>query len=238
MSSTVSPVSTSEAVGRMLRDRILEGEYAPGDRLPPQRELASLLGVSRVSVRQGLRLLVEDGFLEVKRGSTGGAFVTEMSQPAEARRRRLRSHRGELDDLVEFRIAVETHVAHLAALRSTRSDLARMRAAIRNMGAIANEAGDHRRFRTTDAEFHAALGRAARNDRLNRSVLDARNEMFPPYDSLPFAEPTAVVVADHQAIYEAIRDGMAGAAADLMGEHIRRTREQLLSFVAADRLDG
>lgn len=238
VASSVIPVSTSEAVGRILRDRILGGEYAPADRLPPQRELAALLGVSRVSVRQGLRLLIEDGYVEVKRGSRGGAFVTEMSQPAEARRRRLRSHRGELDDLVEFRIAVESRVAHLAALRSTRSDLAQMRSAIRDMGAIAEEAGDHRRFRTTDAEFHAALGRAARNDRLNRAVADTRNEMFPPYDTLPFAEPTAAVVADHQAIYEAIRDGLAGVASDLMGEHIRRTRDQLLSYVAEDCVEN
>lgn len=222
----------------MLRERILGGEYAPGDRLPPQRELAGLLGVSRVSVSQGLRLLVDDGYVEVRRGSTGGAFVTEMFGPAQARRRRLRSHRGELDDLVEFRIAVESRVAHLAARRSTRADLARMRAAIREMRAIANEAGDHQRFRTTDADFHAALGRAARNDRLNRAVVDARNEMFPPYDRLPFAEPTDAVVADHQAIYEAIRDGLATVAAALMDEHIRHTREQLLSFVAEDRLQG
>lgn len=232
MSSSISPVSTSEAVARIVRDRIHVGEYAPGDRLPPQRELASLLGVSRVSVREGLRLLVEEGYIDVKRGSTGGAFVTMLSRPAEAWRRRLRNHRGELDDLVEFRIAVESHIAYLAALRSTRADLARMRAAIRKMGAIANEVSDHHGFRTTDAEFHSALGRAARNNRLNRAVLEARNEMFLPYDMLTFNEPRAAVVADHQAIYEAVRDGMSPVAASLMGEHIQRTREQLLSYVA------
>lgn len=232
MSSSISPVSTSEAVARIVRDRIHVGEYAPGDRLPPQRELASLLGVSRVSVREGLRLLVEEGYIDVRRGSTGGAFVTMLSRPAEAWRRRLRNHRGELDDLVEFRIAVESHIAYLAALRSTRADLARMRAAIRKMGAIANEVSDHQGFRTTDAEFHSSLGRGARNNRLNRAVLEARNEMFLPYDMLAFNEPRAVVVADHQAIYEAIRDGMSSVAASLMGEHIQRTREQLLSYVA------
>lgn len=232
MSRSVSPVSTSVAVAGNIRDRIHVGEYGPGDRLPPQRELAVLLGVSRASVREGLRLLVEDGYIEVKRGSAGGAFVTELSQPAEAWRSRLRSQVGELDDLVDFRIAVESRVAYLAAMRSTRADLSRMRAAIRGMRAIANVATGHHAFRLADAEFHLALARGGRNERLARAVVDARKEMFIPYDMLSFDEPREAVLADHQTIYEAIRDGESGAAANLMAEHIQRTREQLLSFVA------
>jgi GntR family transcriptional regulator, transcriptional repressor for pyruvate dehydrogenase complex len=238
VSTSVSPISTSEAVASHIRDRIHVGEYAPGDRLPPQRELAALLGVSRVSVREGLKLLVGDGYINIRRGSAGGAFVTELAQPAEAWRRRLRNQRSELDDLVEFRIAVESRVAHLAALRSTRSDLTGMRAAMREMRAIADETTGHHAFRLTDAEFHSALGRAARNGRLNRAVEDARSEMFIPYDMLSFDEPRAAVLADHQAIYEAVRDGVPTRAAHLMAEHIQRTREQLLSFVAESPLDA
>ena len=220
-----------------IRDRIHVGEYAPGDRLPPQRELATLLGVSRVSVREGLKLLVGDGYINVRRGSAGGAFITELSQPAEAWRRRLRNQRSELDDLVEFRIAVEGRVAHLAALRSSRSDLTRMRAAMRQMRAIADGTSGHHAFRLADAEFHSALGRAGRNGRLNRAVEDARSEMFIPYDMLSFDEPRAVVLGDHQAIYEAVRDGLSTQAVSLMAEHIQRTRQQLLSFVAEGPLD-
>jgi GntR family transcriptional repressor for pyruvate dehydrogenase complex len=229
---SVLPVSTSVAVARNIRDRIHVGEYGPGDRLPPQRELAGLLGVSRVSVREGLRQLIDDGYIQVRRGSAGGAFVTELSQPAEAWRRRLRSRVGELDDLVDFRIAVESRVAHLAALRSTRADLSRMRAAVRSMRAMADAATGHHDFRLADAEFHLALARASRNERLGRAVTDARKEMFIPYDMLSFDEPREAVLADHQAIYEAIRDGEPVAAGNLMAEHIQRTREQLLSFVA------
>jgi len=237
VSSSVSPISTSEAVASHIRDRIHGGEYAPGDRLSPQRELATLLGVSRVSVREGLKLLVEDGYLNIRRGSAGGAFVTELSQPAEAWRRRLRNQRSELDDLVDFRIAVESRVAHLAALRSTRSDLTEMRAAMRQMRVIADESNGHHAFRRADAEFHSALGSAGRSGRLNRAVEEARSEMFIPYDMLSFDEPRAAVLTDHQAIYEAVRDGVPTRAASLMAEHIQRTREQLLSFVAEGPLD-
>jgi GntR family transcriptional regulator, transcriptional repressor for pyruvate dehydrogenase complex len=229
---SVSPVSTSVAVARDIRDRIHVGEYAPGDRLPPQRELAGLLGVSRVSVREGLRMLIEDGYIKVRRGSAGGAFVTELSQPAEAWRSRLRSRVGELDDLVDFRIAVESRVAQLAAMRSSRADLSRMRTAIRRMRAIADASTGHHAFRLADADFHMALARGARNERLAKAMTDARKEMFIPYDMLSFDEPRDAVLADHQAIYEAVRDGESAAAGQLMAEHIQRTREQLVSFVA------
>jgi GntR family transcriptional repressor for pyruvate dehydrogenase complex len=199
--------------------------------------LAGLLGVSRVSVREGLRLLIEDGYLQIRRGSAGGAFVTELSQPAEAWRSRLRSRVGELDDLVDFRIAVESRVAYLAAMRSTRADLSRMRAAIRSMRAIADASTGHHAFRLADAEFHQALARGGRNERLARAMTDARTEMFIPYDMLSFDEPREAVLADHQAIYEAVRDGDSVAAGNLMADHIQRTREQLVSVVADGPLD-
>jgi DNA-binding FadR family transcriptional regulator len=190
-----------------------------------------------VSVREGLRLLIEDGYLQIRRGSAGGAFVTELSQPAEAWRSRLRSRVGELDDLVDFRIAVESRVAYLAAMRSTRADLSRMRAAIRSMRAIADASTGHHAFRLADAEFHQALARGGRNERLARAMTDARTEMFIPYDMLSFDEPREAVLADHQAIYEAVRDGDSVAAGNLMADHIQRTREQLVSFVADGPLD-
>lgn len=236
VSSSVSPVSTSVAVADYIRDRIHADDYGPGDKLPPQRELAESLGVSRVSVREGLKTLTDDGYIEVRRGASGGAFVTELSQPIDTWRKRLRNQMGELDDLVDYRIAVESHVAYLAAMRSTRSDLTEMRAAIRAMRGITNtEEHSRRAYRLADGRFHDALGRAGRNEKLNRSVVEARNEMFVPYATLRFDEPIEAVQTDHQSIYEAVRDGESESAARLMAEHIRRTRAQLRSFVKDGR---
>ena len=97
---------------------------------------------------------------------------------------------------------------------------------------MSSVATGHHAFRLADAEFHEALARGSRNERLARAVTDARKEMFIPYDMLSFDEPREAVLADHQAIYEAIRDGESVAAGNLMADHIHRTREQLLSFVA------
>src|SRR5699024_8183745 len=125
--SLASSVSTGAAVSNYIREEIHSGTYGPGDRLPPQRELAELLGVSRVSVQEGLKHLVERGYLDVRRGASGGSFVTELSGPAERWRRRLRDRAVELDGLVDFRIGVEARVAALAAMRCTRTQLAEMR---------------------------------------------------------------------------------------------------------------
>jgi GntR family transcriptional repressor for pyruvate dehydrogenase complex len=232
VSRSVVPVSMSEAVATHLRQRIHAGDYSPGDRLPTQRDLAAQLGVARVSVREGIKQLVDDGYLEVRRGAAGGAFVTELSQPLEAWRQRLRSMAGELDELIDFRIAVEAKAASLAAERSSRAELADMRAALKALRSLRAPGPDSRSaFRVADGQFHDALARAARNRRLERVIREARLELFTPYDLLTFAEPVQPVLDDHQAIYEAVRDGSSVRAAELMAEHIEHTRQQLRSFV-------
>jgi DNA-binding FadR family transcriptional regulator len=225
-------VLTSEAVAAHLKRLILAGNYAPGDRLPAQRELAEQLGVARVSVREGIRQLVDGGYLEVRRGAAGGAFVTELSRPLEAWRQRLRSMAGELDELIDFRIAVEARAASLAAERASRADLAEMRAAVRAMRNCRSTAGEPRTaFRQADARFHDALCHAARNRRLDAAIREARLELFTPYDLLTYDDPVRPVLDDHQAIYEAVRDGDRLRAGALMAEHIEHTRQQLRSFV-------
>ena len=225
-------VLTSEAVAAHLKSLILAGRYSPGDRLPTQRELAEQLGVARVSVREGVRQLVEGGYLEVRRGAAGGAFVTELSRPLEAWRRRLRSMAGELDELIDFRVALESRAASLAAERATRADLVEIRTALKVMRAPRSPEREPRSaFRHADGLFHDALSKAARNRRLDAAIREARLELFTPYDLLNFDEPVRPVLDDHQAIYTAVRDGDSGRAAALMAEHIEHTRQQLRSFV-------
>jgi DNA-binding FadR family transcriptional regulator len=225
-------VLTSEAVAAHLKRLILAGNYTPGDRLPAQRDLAEQLGVARVSVREGIRQLVDGGYLEVRRGAAGGAFVTGLSRPLEAWRQRLRSMAGELDELIDFRIAVEARAASLAAERASRADLAALRTAVRAMRNCRPAAGEPRAaFRQADSQFHDALCDASRNRRLTAAIREARLELFTPYDLLTYDEPVEPVLDDHQAIYEAVRDGDSLRAGALMTEHIEHTRQQLRSFV-------
>src|SRR5512133_101079 len=90
-----------------LRRAIMLGTYAPGDKLPPEREHAERLGVSRVTLREAVRVLEGEGLVEVRRGSMGGTTVRGGHAATADVRRHLR---GRLDTILatqEFRLAIE-----------------------------------------------------------------------------------------------------------------------------------
>ncbi|MFA3839515.1 FadR/GntR family transcriptional regulator [Streptomyces aureus] len=227
MDRGVTSTALPEGVAEYLRNLIHRGGLAPGDRLPPERELAQQLGVARLSLRAAIKILQDGGYIEVRRGQKGGAFVTELSKPFAEWRAKMQEHVQEIDDITEFRIALESHAASLAADRRTRADLTALR------GAVADIAKSDGRgaFRSADSRFHDRNAHAARNARLESSIHAVRGELFSPHDLLDYAEPIQESRHDHQAIYDAIRDRRADRAAELMREHILRTREQLRVIV-------
>ena len=223
----VSSLTLTQAVADHLRSLIHRGEVGPGDRLPAERELAEQLGVARISLREALKILQDDGYVQVRRGALGGTYVTELSQPVEQWRARMQDQAGEFDDMIDFRIALETDAAWLAARRRNASDLAQLRTAIEELQRAAGRAA----FRSTDSQFHDGLARASGNRRLASAIRGIRGELFSPHDLLPFVDPVEESVRDHGQVYEAVRGRDAAAAAAAMREHIERTRVQLREIV-------
>ncbi|MDQ3733044.1 MAG: GntR family transcriptional regulator, partial [Actinomycetota bacterium] len=174
MTRIVTSVTLTQGVAEHLRSMIHRGEVGPGDRLPPERELAEQLGVSRISLREAIKLLVEDGYVQVRRGAKGGTFITELHRPVESWRVRMRDQAGTFDDIIDFRIALECHTARLAAAHRTRDDLAVLRAAIKNLSRIGGRAS----FRLADSQFHGGLAAAAGNVRLANAIYSIRGELF------------------------------------------------------------
>src|SRR5215218_372844 len=120
MSDVLAPVRLIPAhtvVADRLRRSIALGEVLPGERLPSERSLAEGLRVSRLTVRAALRVLQDEGAIVTRRGATGGAFVTARTAPIDEDRVR---------EVFEYRLAVETGAARLAAARRSESDLARL----------------------------------------------------------------------------------------------------------------
>jgi DNA-binding FadR family transcriptional regulator len=206
-----------------VRGRIHRGELGPGDRLPTERELATSLGVSRDRVRDALLTLERDGYVVSKRGATGGRFVTELAAPFAAWAERTAT---ELDDIVDFRLAVECQACRFAAARRTRADLTAMRGAVERLEA----ASSPREYRLADVAFHASIAMAAGNERLAAAVERARGELFEPADEL-WKHGRIESLADHQQILVAILDKRDDAAAAAMAEHIERTRGELRALV-------
>lgn len=227
MNRVVTSMTLTQGVAEHLRSLIHRGEVGPGDRLPAERDLAEELGVSRISLREAIKVLQDDGYVEVRRGARGGTFVTELHRPVENWRARMREQSGEIDDMIDFRIALECHSARLASQRRNRSDLATLRASIKNLSNVDGRAA----FRLIDSQFHGGLARAARSMRLENAIHSVRGELFSPHDLLVYVEPVEESRQDHQAIYDAVRDGDPDASESLMREHIERTREQLRVIV-------
>lgn len=140
-----------EQVLDRLRAYVAEGGLRAGDRLPPERDLAARLGVSRASVKQAITVLEVQGLVEARHG--GGTYLMRDSLDAEPVERMVERRR-RLPDVLEAREALETKLAELAAERRTDEDLAALHAALDRMVADIEEGGHGVEG---DRLFHAAV---------------------------------------------------------------------------------
>jgi GntR family transcriptional repressor for pyruvate dehydrogenase complex len=224
----VTAVPAHELVLEQLRRSIHLGHFVAGDKLPPERELARQLGVSRTTVREAVRVLEEDGMVEIRRGSTGGIIIkTRPARPAELLKR-LR----EFEDIIDFRIAVETAAARLAAERRTQSDIAALQRAFGQLEAIAITGAQDRvsEWVRVDTDYHVLIARIARNDRLAVAVEDARASMFMPIGAV-WGHLEGRAHEQHRELHDAICAGDPGRASEAARAHIEATRADIHAIV-------
>jgi len=225
-----APRTVTESVAEQLRLMIHQGELGPGDVLLPEAELAQAMGVGRVTLRAALKRLGHSGYIQVRRGARGGAFVTELEAPYTEWAGRMRANRADFDDILDFRIAVESRAAQLAAERRTRQDLLAQERAIRDIGMALGRAS----FRRADSTFHVAVARAARSPRLEVAMRRGRGELFVPMDALVYTEQMDSCKSAHESIFVAIRDRDPIRAGAQMAAHIEHTREELSTILDGD----
>ena len=222
-------MATHELVLDQIQTAINLGRFRPGDRLPPERDLADMLRVSRTTVREAVAVLESQGVIEVRRGRNGGLIVRELSPTRADIRKRLRAHRDQLQDIFDYRVAVESAAAALAAERRTAVDVTTLRRLVDSLAVIVDDAVDHPdsgafpHFQDIDSQLHLAIAKAGRSPRLAAGILEARSAMFLPVGAV-FAriEPSANLL--HQQVVDAIDAGDADAASNLMAQHINGTR--------------
>jgi len=226
----IEPSPVYELVVERLRRAIHIGTYMPGDRLPPERSLAEQLGVSRTTVREAIRVLEGQGYVEIRRGAAGGVILLDRGQTEERLGPIIRERLPELEEIVDFRIAVECRAARLAAIRRTDEDLAKLAAALETM-----EHGlEGATFRAADSAFHLGIAEAARNSWMRRAIEDARIAMLLPYDKVAeHVFRTAQI--QHREILDAIRRRDPIAAERATEAHIEITRRDLRQTAAAAR---
>lgn len=213
----------------LMAERALE----PGDRLPPERMLASELGVSRSRLREAIQQLVSRGVVVSRQG--GGTFVAAregqpMMQALAPLSGLARIDAGYWRDVMEIRKSLDADAAWYAARRAGESDRARLRAALEAVSATANASAAVQA--EADAAFHLAIAEAAHNAVLRQlvaglfglmrtSIAESLRQLF----RLPGAPER--LEAQHRRIAEAILAGEADAARAAVLEHLAFVEESL-----------
>jgi GntR family transcriptional repressor for pyruvate dehydrogenase complex len=212
-----------EQVAEQITGWIDENGLKPGDRLPPERELATRLGVSRATVSQALVALEVIGVVAVRHGD--GAVLTETRSSTKIIDA-IRAHATRLPEIIEARDALESKLASLAAQRRSDDDLARIDAALDEMARDIEAGG---RGVEGDELFHAAITAAAHSSLLARMmaeisdlILETRIESLSqpgrPRDSLKA----------HRKIADAIRAKDPRRAAEAMHDHVEMVSDVAL----------
>lgn len=152
----------SEAIYNQIYPKIISGELRPGDRLPPERELAEMFQRSRPVVREALRMLQQEGLIETAVGSSGGAVIRGVSLKSveEPLKNLVAMGAINLDELLEYRHINDRSCARLAAIHHTEEDAEALRQTLE--GAKAN-LDSLFSFQEYDVAFHSALAKASHN---------------------------------------------------------------------------
>jgi GntR family transcriptional regulator, transcriptional repressor for pyruvate dehydrogenase complex len=203
-------------VAERVQSLLEEGHVRPGDRLPPERRLAAELGVSRSTLREGLRRLIDLGIVEARQGS--GTYVAPL----------------DLDDLLDVRLQLEPYAARLAAGRRSEQDLARLDATLAELRAHED---DPAAFAAADARLHQAVTDAAGSVAL-RVLLAALADLLRRSRDTTASDPAVrgAALAELERLVDAIRAGDGPAAERAMRAHLRdvgaalpRRRPEVLS---------
>jgi GntR family transcriptional regulator, transcriptional repressor for pyruvate dehydrogenase complex len=222
----VRPLNAFEDTVERLLQTIRLGVLAPGESLPPERELAARLGVSRDTVREAIRSLADAGYLVARRGRYGGTFLADalpVPRPGA-----LRISRAEIDDALRLREVLEVGAARMAAGRElTEIERKTLR------GRLADVRGaDPQDYRRLDSRLHLAIAEAAGVPSLVPLVAQSRMRVNEMLDCIPLlARNIAHSEEQHEAVVAAILAGDVATAADTMTAHLWGSAALLHGFL-------
>lgn len=218
----------SAAIVDQVRGLIRSEQLKPGDRLPSERALGERMGVSRVTVREALRVLEAGGLVEIRVGAHGGAFVTSPSSS------RLGSDFADLiglstltaSDVTEARKIVEIGIIPLVVARATAEDIAELRAMIEDHQAAL---GEGRYGMAMSAEFHIRVAACTHNGAIEMMVHSFHGPLLM---SLRKAQVAAPLMGhkgtnEHREFLDAIAAKDSDRATQIMTTHLARTARRV-----------
>jgi GntR family transcriptional repressor for pyruvate dehydrogenase complex len=229
----IKPKKVSSQIADQIRSSILAGEFAPGDKLPPERELAEMFGVSRPSVREALNILSASGLVMSYQG--GGTVVMSLVETAAGNPLMglIRVEQERALDVIEVRKGMESWTAFYAAERALPEDLRRLEEIVDGMQR--NLEGVHP-SEDLDANFHIVIARSTHNIvwlHLMQSLFDAMKEFQKSVWRAVYLtqEDHHLLFNHHRRIFEAIKEKDTIGARDAMIEHLTFAEQRSTAYV-------
>jgi GntR family transcriptional regulator, transcriptional repressor for pyruvate dehydrogenase complex len=224
MSQAFDPIKRrrlSDQVSAQIQVGIASGELRTGDKLPPERELAESLGVSRGAVREALRTLERSGLVSLQAGSRGGAFIGQGDPGliGDSFRNLYQLGSVSLDELTEARLWVESTVVRVVAERATKEDLATLTANVDEAERllVAKRYDDKI---DVHIEFHNLLARATHNA-VMIMLMAALMEVMRDFAHALGGERNDLTIKARRKLLERLRKRDANGAVAAMSEHLK-----------------
>jgi len=220
----------SEEVFEQIKSAILEGKLKPGEKLPTERELMKELGVSRVPIREALKLLSNMGFIETTQG--GGSYVRALlaNRVRDPLDHIIKDNVEKIFDLLEVRKEIETWSAYHAAQKATEEDIAKLNRMVEETKALFEKG--KKPPASLDADFHLAIAQCSHNTiraHLTFTIYDIFSEYFNfLIENICFSKQYQESIYDqHFHIFEAISRHDAEAARKAIMDHLAFVGEEL-----------
>ncbi len=235
----IRPKKISEEIVEQIKSLISQGELKPGDRVPSERDLATMLGVSRPSVREAIMVLEAMGLIESRQG--GGTFVRSLTEAsmADPLSSMVEKNPPLLHALVEVRMGLESWSAYLAASRATEEEIAHMRELVDEMGRQAARGGWDA---DVDSRFHYAITAATHNT-LQLHVLNTVHTLFHATVQVALMEfyrkqgMVEILHNQHRKILDAIARRDPEGARQAMTEHLVLVEDKMKKILQDSGLE-
>jgi GntR family transcriptional repressor for pyruvate dehydrogenase complex len=228
------PTRVSAQIADQIRASILAGEFTPGEKLPPERELAELFGVSRPSVRQAINMLASSGMVISSQG-VGTIVLSMVDSASETHLSELiRVEQERALEILEVRKGVESWTTFYAAKRALPEDLSRLQIVINAMERNYESGVNSLDF---DVNFHILIARASHNVawlQLMQTLFDSmRKFQQRVWRSIYFPkEDFHIAYEFHRQIFDAIRTKDGLLAQTLMVEHLNIAQERCIAYLS------
>jgi len=228
---SVKPNRVSQQVAEQIKDLILEGKLKPGDKLPSERELSKLIGVGRLSLREGLRILESSGILRTRYGVTSGTYVSQIrvEQLTEKFLDILKLSDITIDQLTEARLEISLVNLKYFINRASAGDVQKLEACTTE---IENRLKSGMPTREKNILFHQLIAEGSKNPAfivLHNAILDSLRGFLSRFESPP--EYSKKVLRGNREILRYIKAKNLEKASDAMRKHIRYTGKRVKSLI-------